>query len=178
MTSRLLELLRRLKEGKVYLGPQSEIAAKNFFQVDRLTALREIALRLTAEKVDHDLHGLLPSKEKTGMWKTSERLLVAVSHSPHSQRLIRTARRFAFIMDAPWIALHVDDGSKLSEKDNVQLGKNLTLARELGAEIVTATDIDIGNALQRIAKQRNITQIIIGRSPKRIFFSVFLGQPV
>lgn len=169
------ELLRRLKEGKVYLGPQSEIAARNFFQVDRLTALREIALRITAEKVDHDLHGLLPSKEKSGLWKTSERLMVAVSHSPHSQRLIRTARRYAFILDAPWIALHVDNGRKLSEKDNEQLVKNLSLARELGAEIVSATDIDVGKALQRIAKQKNVTQIILGRSPKKPFFQNIFG---
>lgn len=165
-----IELLKRLKEGKVYLGPQSEIAAKNFFQVDRLTALREIALRFTAEKVDHDLHVLLPSQEKSGIWRTSERLLVAVSHSPHSQRLIRTARRYAFILDAPWIALNVDNGRKLTDKDSEQLVKNLALAHELGAEIVTATDTDIGKAMQRIAKQKNVTQIIVGRSPRRNFF--------
>lgn len=165
-----MELLKRLKEGKVYLGPQSEIAAKNFFQVDRLTALREMALRFTAEKVDHDLHDLLPSQEKTGPWKAAERLLVAVSHSPHSLRLIRTARRYAFILDAPWVALHIDNGRKLNQKDNEQLAKNLALARELGAEVITATDFDIGKAIQRIAKQKNVTQIIIGRSPKKYFF--------
>lgn len=164
------ELLKRLKEGKVYLGPQSEIAAKNFFQVDRLTALREMALRFTAEKVDHDLHDLLPSQEKTGPWKATERLLVAVSSSPHSLRLIRAARRYAFILDAPWIALHIDNGRKLSQKDSEQLTKNLTLARELGAEVITAADFDIGKALQRIAKQKNVTQIVIGRSPKKHFF--------
>ena len=118
-----IELLKRLKEGKVYLGPQSEIAAKNFFQVDRLTALREIALRITAEKVDHDLHVLLPSQERTGLWKTSERLMVAVSPSPHSQRLIRTARRYAYVLNAPWIAMHVDDGRKLSELENENLAE-------------------------------------------------------
>lgn len=169
------ELLRRLKEGKVYLGPQSEIAAKNFFQVDRLTALREIALRFTAEKVDHDLHILLPGQDKGSLWKTSERLLVAVSHSPNSQRLIRIARRNAFILNAPWIALHIDDGRKLSEKDNEQLSKNLSLARELGAEVISVTDFDISKALQRIAKLKNVTQIIIGRSPKKHFFRNLFG---
>lgn len=168
------ELLKRLKEGKVYLGTQSEIAAKNFFQIDRLTALREIALRLTAEKVDHDLHGLIPSSEKSGAWKASERLLVAVSHSPHSQRLIRTTRRYAFIFDAPWFAVHVDTGRKLSQKESDQLAKNLSLARELGAEIVTTIDSDIGKALQRIAKQKNVTQIIIGR-PEKSFFRELYG---
>lgn len=169
------ELLRRLREGKVYLGPQSEVAAKNFFQVERLTALREIALRMTAEKVDHDLYGLLPNQEKAAAWKTSERLLVAVSHSPNSQRLIRTARRYAYILNAPWIALHVDDGRRLSDKENEQLAKNLSLARELGAEVITVTDFDVGKALQRIAKQKNITQIILGRSPRKGFLKKILG---
>ena len=169
------ELLKRLKEGKVYLGTQSEIAARNFFQVDRLTALREIALRLTAEKVDHDLHGLLPNLEKSIQWRSSERLMVAVSHSPHSQRLIRTARRYAFTLAAPWIALHVNNGSRLSDKDNEQLAKNLSLARELGVEVITTTDPDIRKALQRVAKQKNVTQIIIGRARKS-FFKSFFGK--
>ncbi|KIC75546.1 Sensor protein KdpD [Neochlamydia sp. EPS4] len=168
-------LLRRLKEGKVYIGPQSEIAAKNFFQVDRLTALREIALRLTAEKVDHDLHGLLPSAERSSLWKPSERLMVAISSSPHSQRLIRLARRYAFTLDAPWIALHVDNGKKLSEKDQKQLAKNLSLARELGAEVITTADTSIGIALKRMAKQKNVTQIIIGR-PQNTLFKKLMGM--
>jgi two-component system, OmpR family, sensor histidine kinase KdpD len=167
------ELLRRLKEGKVYLGPQSEIAAKNFFQIDRLTALREIALRLTAEKVDHELHGLLPSNETSARWKPSEKLMVAVSHSPHSQSLIRTCRRYAFTFDAPWIAIHVDNGKRLSTKDKEQLFKNLALARELGAEVISIVDSDIGQALQRTAKHKQVTQIILGRPEKRFFRNLF-----
>lgn len=168
-----VELLKRLKEGKVYLGPQSEIAAKNFFQVDRLTALREIALRLTAEKVDHDLHGLLPNQESTSKWRPGEKLMVAVSHSPHSQSLIRTTRRYAFTLDAPWVAVHVDTGKKLSLKDNEQLVKNLSLARELGAEIVSVVDTDIGTAIQRVAQQKHVTQIIMGRPQRRLLGSLF-----
>lgn len=167
------ELLKRLKEGKVYLGKQSEIAAKNFFQVDKLTALREIALRFTAEKVDHDLHGMLPSNEKTSVWKSSEKLMVAVSHSPHSQSLIRTTRRYAFNLDSPWVAIHIDTGRKLSQKESDQLARNLSLARELGAEIISTTDPDIGKALQRVAKQKNVTQIIIGRPQKRFLRDLF-----
>lgn len=170
------ELLKRLKEGKVYLGSQSEIAAKNFFQVDKLTALREVALRLTAEKVDHDLHIMLPTHEKTSIWKSSEKLMVAVSHSPHSQRLIRTTRRYAFTFDAPWVAVHVDTGRRLSQKESEQLGRNLSLARELGAEIVTTVDPDIGKALQRVAKQKDVTQIIIGRSERRFFRDLFISS--
>lgn len=174
------ELLKRLKEGKVYLGPQSEIAARNFFQEDRLMALREIALRLTAEKVDHDLHGMMSSMDKPRGWKPRERLLVAVSSSPHSQHLIRTTRRLAFTLDAPWIALNVNNGQILNDEDNAMLAKNLSLARELGAEVLTTSDPDIVQAIHRIAKQRGITQIIIGRQFRkgigRFFGSSLLEQ--
>lgn len=167
------ELLKRLREGKVYLGDQSEIAARNFFKEDRLTALREIALRLTAEKVDHDLHGMLTTQDIITGWTGTERLMVCVSHSPHSQNLIRTARRLAYTLDAHWIALHVDDGSTLSSADDAILAKNLSLARELGAEVITTADTDVARAVQRIAKQKNITQIIIGRPPKWSWKSLF-----
>lgn len=167
------ELLKRLKEGKVYLGPQSEIAARNFFTEDKLTALREIALRLTAEKVDHDLHGLLVSGEHVKPWKTKERLMVAVSHSPYSQYIIRNTRRIAFKLDCPWVAVHVDDGTMLDEKANTILAKNLALARDLGAEVITTTDPDIAKALERIIKYKNITQLIVGQSPPTSFLDFY-----
>ncbi len=157
-------LLRRLKDGKVYLGDQSAIAARNFFQEDRLTALREIALRYTAEKVDHDLHGMFSSIERPDAWKPRERLLVAVSHSPHSQKIIRITRRLAFNLNSPWVALHVDDGQPLDEADQKTLAKNLALARDLGAEVIATSGGDIADVIQRIARQKSVTQIIIGRS--------------
>ena len=154
------ELLQRLKEGKVYLGDQSIVAAENFFQQDHLTALREIALRFTAEKVDHDLHGILAMGKG---WKTRERLMVAVSPAHSSQQLIRSARRLAFELDAPWVAVYVDTGIKLSGEDQARLNKNLQLAQELGAEILTVNDLDVPHALQLVAKQKNITRLVIGR---------------
>ncbi len=169
------ELLKRLKEGKVYLGPQSEMAAKNFFQEDRLTALREMALRLTAEKVDHDLHGLLTLRGRPKSWRPTERLMVAISYSPYSQQLIRMARRLAFNLDAPWIAVYVNTGVVLSEKENIFLAKNMALARELGAEVITTTDTNIAEALKRIATQKSVSQIIIGRPAKRTFMDFFTG---
>jgi len=169
------ELLQRLKEGKVYLGNQSQIAAVNFFQKDRLTALREIVLRYAAEKVDHELHHLVASAEKSNLWRAREKLLVAVSHSPYSQRLIRTARRIAFHLDAPWVAVYVNDGRFLSEEDNNQLAKNLSLARDLGAEVITTNDPDITDGLKRIARQKGITQIIVGRPPKKSILNIFQG---
>ncbi len=157
------ELLKRLKEGKVYLGEKGKIASQNFFQLDRLTALREIALRLTAEKVDSDLQGLTIFNHKTQSWKVNDRLMVAVSHSPHSRTLIRSARRLAFTLDAPWIAVHVDTGKLLSSAERDHLSSNLAFAKELGAEIMTTVDPDIASALVRIAVQKNVTQLILGR---------------
>lgn len=170
------ELLQRLKEGKVYLGDQSQIAASHFFQKDRLTALREISLRYAAEKVDHDLHNMISRAGLATDWKPREKILVAISPSPHSQRLIRTTRRLAFNLDASWIAVYIDDGLILDERGNSQLIKNLNLARELGAEVITTNDPDIASGLQRIAQQRKVTQIIMGRSHSRSLFSLFKGS--
>lgn len=161
------ELLHRLQEGKVYLGDQSILAMQNFFKEHSLIALREIALRFTAEKVDHDLHGM--HKE----WRTRERLMVAVSHSPHSQQVIRTARRLAFEVDAPWVAVHIDTEVVLSNQDQANLVSNLNLARDLGAEVITIADVDIASGLQRVAKQKNITQILVGRPSARTILDLF-----
>lgn len=168
------ELLQRLNEGKVYLGDQSAVAARNFFQEDNLTALREIALRFTAEKVDHDLHGILHRRG----WKTRERLMVAISASPASEQLIRAARRLAFELDAPWLAVYVDVGKKLTDEDQKRLNHHLNLARELGAEVITTHDLNIAAALQRTAQQKDITRMVIGRSPKkeRFLFNFFKGS--
>lgn len=157
------ELLQRLQEGKVYVGDQSRIASENFFKEENLMALREIALRFTAEKVDHDLHGMFHGKG----WKPRERLMVAISAAPSSEQLIRAARRLAFELDASWTAVHVDTGVRLNDQDQARLHKHLNLARELGADVVTTHDLDIAAALQRTAKQRDITRIVIGRPPKK-----------
>lgn len=159
------ELLQRLQEGKVYLGDQARVAADNFFQEEKLMALREIALRFTAEKVDHDLHGMLHGKG----WKTRERLMVAISPAPTSEELIRAARRLSFELDAPWIAVHVDTGVSLNDKDQARLNKHFNLARDLGAEVLTTHDLDITEALHRVARQRDITRMVIGRPPKNKF---------
>ncbi|MFZ1684167.1 MAG: sensor histidine kinase KdpD [Candidatus Zixiibacteriota bacterium] len=169
------ELLQRLKDGKVYLGERADAAARNFFKEDRLTALREIALRLTAEAVDNELQGLTAAHETTGSWRTSERLMVAVSHSPHSEDLVRATRRLAFSLDAPWIAVNVDTGITLKQKDSQRLAQNLSLVRELGGEVVTLTDVDISEALIQVAQQRGITQLVIGHPEKRWLSDLFSG---
>lgn len=167
------ELLKRLQEGKVYLQDQSKIATLNFFKGNKLTALREILLRYTAEKIDYDLHKMITTEESEKQWKPREKLLVAIGPSPHSQKLIRTTRRLAFNLEAPWIAVYVDTGKMLDDSSQIMLSKNLNLARDLGAEVITTHDPNIADAIQRIAKRRGVTQIIVGRSPPSKYFSFF-----
>lgn len=159
------ELIKRLQQGKIYLADKIKTATNNFFKEDKLTALREISLRMTAERVDKDLQKFTVTKNEKP-WQTNERLLVAISHSPYSEKLIRTTRRLAYNLEAPWIALHVDTGATLSDLDQTQLQKNLNLARELNAEVINTVDPDIASAVQRISRQKNVTQVILGRPTK------------
>ncbi|HEX7674986.1 MAG TPA: sensor histidine kinase KdpD [Bdellovibrio sp.] len=163
-------LIKRLKEGKVYQGDRAARAEENFFKETHLLALRELSLRYTAERVDQDLQDSMVVQRVQGPWNTQERLLVALSHSPYSARLIRATRRMAYNLEAPWIALYVDTGVHLDADDQAMLTKNLALARELGAEVVSVKDISIADALNRVSHERNVTQIIMGR-PERNWWS-------
>lgn len=168
------ELLKRLGEGKIYLGDKAKEAADKFFKEDKLTALREIALRMTAERVDQDLQRFSVTRNDIP-WQTNERLLVAVSHSPYSEKLIRATRRLAYNLEAPWIAVHIDTGVSLNDTDQAQLVKNLQLARELNAEVITTTDTDFPSAVRRVARQKNVTQVVIGRPTRRWFRDALEG---
>lgn len=169
------ELLKRLREGKVYLGEKAQKAEQNFFKEDKLTALREIALRITAERVDKDLQKFSTLKSDKGPWNTNERLLVAFSHSPYSEKLIRATRRLAYNLEAPWIALHVDTGITLGDLDQMQLAKNTNLAKELNAELITTTEADVFSAIRRVCRQKNVTQVIVGRPTRRWFRDLIEG---
>lgn len=158
------DLLARLKEGKVYTEERSEAAVEHFFQKGNLTALREIALRTTADRVDLQLKDYMQENRISGPWKTKERLMVAVGPSPYSEQLIRWTRRIAATMEAPWIAVYVQASRPLSEIAEKRLKKNIALAQELGATLVTTADDDIARALIRAARQNNATQIVIGKS--------------
>ncbi|MDX2160424.1 MAG: sensor histidine kinase KdpD [bacterium] len=157
------DLRKRLAEGKVYTAERIETAANNFFRVGNLTALREMALRLTAERVDHQLQDYMAIKRIAGPWKSGERLMVAVGSSPFSEKLIRWTRRMAYNLEAEWLAVYVATAplSTLEAKD--QLARNLSLARSLGGEVITITGQDVSSALLRLAHQRNVTQIVIGK---------------
>ncbi len=158
------ELLQRLAEGKVYTKENSKLAIQNFFKKGNLTALREMALRLTAEHVDKDLLDYKSEKGINTTWKSGQRLMVAIGTSPFSANLLRWARRLAYSIEAPWIAVYVDNDPHISEKGKELLLQNFNLAKELGAEVITIQDTDIISALIRVARENNVTQIIVGKS--------------
>jgi two-component system sensor histidine kinase KdpD len=169
------ELRKRLSEGKVYLPEQAEIAAERFFRKGNITALREMALRYTARLVGTNLGSYMASRSIKGPWKTGERLLVAVSPSPYSEYLIRWTRRMADNLKAPWIALYIESQKALTPSAQELLRSNLTLARELGAEVMSTADEDIVSGLIRVAELRNITQIVVGKPLKRYISDYFSG---
>jgi two-component system sensor histidine kinase KdpD len=162
------ELLKRLSEGKVYTLERSQQAIQNFFRKGNLTALREMALRLTAERVDHQLRDYMQTERISGPWKSGQRLLVAISQSPQSASLIRWSRQMAYTMNASLVAVYVERSIPLSDTEKKQLADNIKLAGELGAEIITTSDEDVAQGLVRIARVQNATQILLGK-PHRLF---------
>ena len=169
-------LHQRLAEGKVYVGDQAKTAADNFFKTENLAALREMALRLTTAHVNRNLRSLMLAKGLSGPSRSGERILVAVGITPFSESLIRMTRRWAGMLDASWIALHVEDSSLLSEDHKERLMKNLTLARGLGAEIIHQVGDDLAQVIVDVANKENVTQIIVGKSVDHSW-QRFLGIP-
>ena len=172
------QLRERMAEGKVYMGDRAVTAADHFFRESNLMALREMALRLTAEHVDRDLRQFRQGGVVGEPWKAGDRLLVAVSASPSSEKLIRWARRAAASMEASWIAVNVETPRPLTPLDEVRLGLNLALARQLGAEVLMVESTDPGEAILRVARQHNATQIIVGKPGPRTLASWFKKSPV
>ena len=157
------QLRKRLAEGKVYLGERAATASENFFREETLTALREMALRATAEHVDQDLRDVMRAKRIHAPWRSGQRLGVGVGPSPFSGQLIRWTRRIAAAMDAPWVAVYVETSAALDEDEKRRLTKNLSLARQLGAEVVMTTGDDVANALLAAAREQGVTEMVVGK---------------
>ncbi len=157
------ELRKRLAEGKVYTAERADVAARNFFRTGNLTALREMALRLTAEHVDHKLQDYMQVKHIVGPWKSGERLMVAVSPSPFSEQAVRWTRRMAYNLEAPWLAVFVETSRAPTPAQQEQLARNLDLVRSLGGEVITTSSNNVADAIERMARLRNVTQIVVGK---------------
>lgn len=158
------DLLKRLSEGKVYVAEKAQQATQSFFRKGNLHALRELALRVTAEKVDNTLTLYKQDKNISESWKTTDKLLVAVGPSPYSAKLIQWTRRMAYNLGAQWFAVCVETGLALSEQEKNNLNKNIELAERLGAIIITTTNTDVVLGILQIARDNNVSQIVIGKT--------------
>ncbi|TIW64060.1 MAG: sensor histidine kinase KdpD, partial [Mesorhizobium sp.] len=159
------DLIKRLEEGKVYFPNTAQRAIENYFSPGNLTALRELALRRTAQRVDEQLLNHMQSHAIPGPWAAGERVLVCVDARPGGAARIRYARRLAERLRAPWTALHVDTprSAAMPEKDKDRLAANLRLAEQLGAEVITIPGQYVAQDIVRHAKANNFTHIVIGR---------------
>ncbi len=158
------ELLARLREGKVYIPEQAGEELHTFFRPGNLGALRELALRYAASQVDRDVETYMKAHAISGPWPKAERVLVCVGPSPLSLQLIRSAYRLAVSLRGEWIAFHVETPRRpTSRPAREQLARNLRLAEDLGAEVITVTGDDIAEEVLRISAQRNVTQLLIGK---------------
>ena len=159
------ELLKRLAEGKVYVQDTAARAVEHFFKPQNLTALRELALRRAAERVDASLIERMQAQAIEGPWAAGERILACIGPDLVSPAVIRTAKRLADLMDAPWMAVTVErPGANLDHGARQRIDEAMALAQSLGGEAQTLTGADVPAELLRFAKFENVTQIVIGRS--------------
>ncbi len=176
------DLIQRLKEGKVYMPGQAERALAHYFSPGNLTALRELALRRTADRVDEQLLNHMQANAIAGPWAAGERILVCVSEDPRSAGLVRAAKRLADRLHAPWTALCVETrrSLQLTETERDRLADTLRLAETLGGEVLTipAAGRRIADDVLAFAHANNVTQIIIGKSTRSRWFEMLRGSVV
>lgn len=162
------ELLERLKTGKIYLPEQAQRALLSFFQRSHLTALRELSLRQAARRIHTEVETERRQRAAIQPWATADRLLVCVGPSPTTARVIRTAKRMAAALDAPWLAVSVDRGeSATNSTAQQQVAEHFRLAERLGGETVTLSGQDIPSTILDFARSRNVTKILIGKTHER-----------
>ncbi len=160
------ELLQRLREGKVYVPETARRATQNFFTQGNLTALRELALRRTADRVDDQMVDYLRQNAIEGPWATSERLLVCVGGTTSAELAVRVASRLATSLNASWVALYVEPrGQEEVDPERAKrIDDALRLAERLGGEVARLSGQDLAGEVLRYARHENITQIVVARS--------------
>lgn len=176
------DLIQRLKEGKVYVPKQAERALEHYFSPGNLTALRELALRRTAERVDEQLLSHMQANAIAGPWPAGERILVCVSEDPRASGLVRYTKRLADRLHAPWTAISIETRRSLrfSDKERDRLADTLRLAESLGAEALTIPSVGrrIADDVVEFAQANNVTHIVIGKSARSRWFELTRGSVV
>ncbi len=174
------EHLERLREGKVYIGQQADNAMRNFFSRGNLIALRELAMRKAAERVDEQMGEFRRVHAVRSTWPAAEKLLVCIGPSPMSARLIRATRRLAAGLHARWIAAYVETPSAgaMSEAGRNRLAQNMRLAEQLGGRTVTLAGASIGDEVLAYARAHNITKVVVGKPEQSRWKELFFGSIV
>jgi len=174
------ELLERFKDGKVYMPDQAQEAVRNFFRKGNLIALRELALRRTAERVDAQMRVYMHEHAIEKSWPTAERLLVCISPGPESARLVRAGKRMADRLGAPWVAAYVETPAQLRLPPEIRdrVTQTLRLAEQLGAETVRLPGQQMSEAILAFAHDRNVTKIVVGKPRRRLWTRILIGSIV
>jgi two-component system, OmpR family, sensor histidine kinase KdpD len=170
------ELLKRLKEGKVYLGEQAQAAVEHFFQPGNLIALRQLALRYTERNVDTKLMSYKKEHAVSKVWNVRDRFLVCISASPSAMGLIRAGKRIALDLGVEWIVAYVEPLAELRPEDKGRVSEMLNFAEKLGAQVVTLSGQDIAETLISYARSKNVTKIIIGKPGKQSLRTLIFGS--
>ena len=173
------DLLKRLAEGKIYFKEQAKLAIQHFFKKSNLTALRELALRTVAEQVNMDVMTERKFQSVQETWPTAEKLLICVGPGEGSAKLIRSGKRLANNLHADWMAVYVDAqklGITQQQRDSVS--QNLRLAEQLGAETLFVGGDDLVTEILRVARERNVTKIVISKQTKSSWKSRLKGSLV
>ncbi|MGY4226219.1 two-component system sensor histidine kinase KdpD [Bradyrhizobium sp. USDA 4503] len=176
------DLIQRLKEGKVYVPKQAERALEHYFSPGNLTALRELALRRTAERVDEQLLNHMQANAIAGPWAAGERILVCLSEDPRAAGLVRYTKRLADRLHAQWTAVSIETrrSLQLSDEQRDRLADTMRLAESLGGEALTLPGVGrrIADDVINFAQANNVTQIIIGKSTRSRWFELTHGSVV
>ena len=174
------ELLDRLKDGKVYVPQQAQEAIKHFFRKGNLIALRELALRQTASRVDAQMLVYREDHFIREVWQVSERILVCIGANALAERLVRAGQRFAKSLRAEWIVVYVEtpELQRLPAEKRDRVLRILRLAEELGAETLALSAPEMGAAIIKLSNERNVTKIVIGKPTRRGWKRLLLGSVV
>ncbi len=174
------DLIARLGEGKVYVREQAHRAMRHYFSPGNLTALRELALRRTAERVDDQMINYMREHAITGPWAAGERVIVCLDPTPGAANTVRMAKRTADGLDAELIALYVetDRHITLTEPEHARLAEAMRLAAELGAEVLTVPGRSVVEEILAFARTRNATRVVVGKSQRSRWFEFRHGSVV
>lgn len=174
------ELIERLREGKVYAPDQANRALRNYFAPGNLSALRELAMRRAADRIDVQVRGHRTAQGETTPWAAAERILVCIDEREDAQEVVRHAKRLADRAKTQWIAAHVQTAreSRINDAERSRIAETLRLAARLGAETATLPGDRVAETLLTYAREQNVTHVVVGKAKRPALFEAVMGSVV